>query len=217
MTAASWRRALSSAAALAAIGAAGAALIAVSHELTDERIAAGQRRELLDQLETVLPRGEYDNDPARDTRTVRAPGALGTEREVKVYRARRGGEPVALALTAVADGYGGPIRLLVGIRYDGRISGVRVLRHRETPGLGDRIEASRSDWIQGFEGRSLGDPPPQRWAVEADGGTFDQFTGATVTPRAVVNTLRETLEYFRRERATLFAAGDRDEDTENRP
>jgi len=217
MTAVSWRRALSSAAALAAIGAAGAALIALSHELTEERIAAGERRELLDELETVLPRGTYDNDPARDTRTVRAPGALGTPREVTVYRARRDGEPVAVALTAVADGYGGPIQLLVGIRHDGRISGVRVLEHSETPGLGDRIEASRSDWIEGFEGRSLGEPPRARWTVEADGGAFDQFTGATITPRAVVKALRESLEYFRRNRAELFARKTPEPGTEARP
>ncbi len=102
------------------------------------------------------------------------------------------------------DGYNGRIRLLVGIGFDGRVSGVRVTGHNETPGLGDAVEAEKSDWILGFKGRSLTDPPPERWAVRKDGGDFDQFTGATITPRAVVRAVRQALAYYDAHRDTLF-------------
>jgi len=102
------------------------------------------------------------------------------------------------------DGYGGPIRLLVGIRKSGELAGVRVVRHSETPGLGDFIEADKGDWIEQFEGLSLGDPPREQWAVKKDGGRFDQMTGATITPRAVVKAIRNALLYFREHRQALF-------------
>ncbi|HEX6928013.1 MAG TPA: RnfABCDGE type electron transport complex subunit G, partial [Gammaproteobacteria bacterium] len=137
--------------------------------------------------------------------TVTNPELLGTPVPVTVYRAYKDGEPVAALFTSVApDGYSGPIYLLVGIHADGRIAGVRVLGHKETPGLGDPIEIERSDWITGFDGRSLGDPPPQQWDVERYGGVFDQFTGATITPRAVVRAVRNTLLYFERHREEIF-------------
>jgi electron transport complex protein RnfG len=114
---------------------------------------------------------------------------------------------VAVLLNAVArDGYAGPIRLLVAVDPAGRLLGVRVLEHRETPGLGDLVDARHSDWIRGFDGRALGDPPPARWTVRKDGGDFDQFTGATVTPRAVVRGVRRVLEYIELHRQELFAA-----------
>ena len=131
--------------------------------------------------------------------------ALGTQQAVPVYRAFRNGEPVAALLTPVApNGYSGEIRLLVGIYADGRVAGVRVLGHKETPGLGDAIEIERSDWITSFAGRSLGNPPLEDWKVKRDGGVFDQFTGATITPRAVVQAVRKTLLYFERHRDELF-------------
>ena len=102
------------------------------------------------------------------------------------------------------DGYGGPIQLLVGINYDETVAGVRVVSHRETPGLGDGIDDRRSDWVLGFDGRSLSDPPPKQWAVERDGGLFDQFTGATITPRAVVKAVRDSLVYFSADKDALF-------------
>src|SRR5690606_4959952 len=119
---------------------------------------------------------------------------LGTTQPVTVYRAFRGGEPVAALFNSVApDGYSGEIRLLVGVRVDGSLSGVRVLSHKETPGLGDPIEVRHSDWITRFSGLSLENPPFERWKVRRDGGDFDQFTGATITPRAVVKATRNTL------------------------
>lgn len=184
----------------------GAVLVALTWDATEERIAANEQAFLLQSLADVLPAG-YDNAVDEDAITVTDVELLGTPEPVTVYRARRDGRPVAAVLTPTApDGYSGPIRLLVGIRADGTLSGVRVVAHRETPGLGDKIEVERNDWILEFTGRSLGNPPPARWAVERDGGVFDQFTGATITPRAVVSAVRDALIYFERHRDALFAA-----------
>jgi electron transport complex protein RnfG len=138
---------------------------------------------------------------------VRDAELLGTPDPLLAYRARRDGRAVAVVLESVApNGYSGPIRLLVGIAPDGRVLGVRVLEHRETPGLGDAIEPGRSDWIERFTGRSLRDPAPAQWRVRKDGGAFDQFTGATITPRAVVGAVANALRYFERHREELLAA-----------
>jgi electron transport complex protein RnfG len=126
---------------------------------------------------------------------------------VTAYRARQGGRPVAVILRfAAIDGYNGPIHLLAGIEADGRLAGVRVLSHRETPGLGDAIEAAKSDWVYSFAGKSLGSPPAAGWAVERDGGVFDQFTGATITPRAIVEAVQRALAYHGSHRDALFEA-----------
>ena len=153
----------------------------------------------------MLPAAEYDNDLLADTRVVRDETHFPNGQDVVVYRARRDGAPVAVILDFRAvDGYSGDIRLLAGIREDGSLSGVRVVSHRETPGLGDAIEAEKSDWILGFDRRSLGRPAPPGWAVKKDGGAFDQFTGATITPRAVVDALRLALEYYAANGEALF-------------
>ena len=101
---------------------------------------------------------------------------------------------------------GGSIRILVGIDVDGVVTGVRILQHRETPGLGDKIDSTRSDWVHQFAGRSLLDPVTTSWAIKRDGGDFDQLTGASITPRAVIGALRDTLEYFDAHREEIFAA-----------
>lgn len=190
---------------LALFAVAGTSLVALTHEATDERIAANQRAATLATLHELVPEERYDNDPVTDAITVTDRQALGSREPLTVYRARRDGEPVAAVLTAVApDGYGGPIRLLVAINHDGILAGVRVVNHSETPGLGDAIEAERSDWIHDFAGRSLGNPPLEDWRVEKDGGTFDQFTGATITPRAVVAAVRRALQYYEEHRRELF-------------
>jgi electron transport complex protein RnfG len=182
----------------------GTGLVALTHEATDERIAANQRAATLATLHELVPEERYDNDPVADTITV-TDRRLGSREPLTVYRVRRDGEPVAAVFTAVApDGYGGPIRLLVAINRDGTLAGVRVVNHSETPGLGDAIEAERSDWIREFRGRSLGNPPLEGWRVEKDGGVFDQFTGATITPRAVVAAVRRTLQYYEEHRRRLF-------------
>jgi len=114
-----------------------------------------------------------------------------------------GGSTSAWVFEVSADGYSGPIRLLIGLRPDGTLTAVRVLEHRETPGLGDGIEASRSDWIRRFAGLSLGNPPAEEWALHRSGGRFEQFTGATITPRAVVRAVKSTLIYFAAHREDL--------------
>lgn len=198
-----------SAAVLAAFALASAALVALTHTLTAERIRANQRAAELAKLHSILPPDAYDNDLVGDLIRVKAPDALGSDDPLPVYRARQDGQPVAAILTVVApDGYNGPIRLLVGIRVGGAIAGVRVLEHDETPGLGDGIEASKSDWIEQFRGRGLGEPPRDDWAVRQDGGEFDALTGATITPRAVVAAIRRALAYFEANQQRLFARTD---------
>jgi len=200
-------RGLRSALILTAVTTVAFGLVVLVHEATRARIVASERASRVAQLEAVLGGIAHDNDLLADVTYVHDPALLGTTRPVPVYRARHKGRPAAVVIAAVApDGYAGSIRLLVGIDGAGTILGVRVVSHHETPGLGDAIEERKSDWIHGFTGRSLVDPPPERWKVRKDGGDFDQLTGATVTPRAVVRAVSATLVYFEQHRAELLAA-----------
>ena len=114
-------------------------------------------------------------------------------------------QPVAAIMTPVeAPGYAGTIKLIVGIKADGSLGGIRILAHKETPGLGDKVEESRSDWVHSFKGKSLTNPTPKRWKVKRDGGDFDQFTGATITPRSIVAATKSSLEYFASHKQQLF-------------
>ncbi len=183
----------------------GTTLVAVTEHGSREAIVANEREVLLRNLYALLPANEFDNDIATDRIEVAASPLLGTEQASTAYRARRRGEPVAAIFNSIApDGYSGRIHLLVGIYVDGSIAGVRVIRHAETPGLGDAIEIRKSPWIRGFEGRSLENPVLARWAVRRDGGDFDQLTGATITPRAIVEAVKNTLLYYRRNAAMIF-------------
>jgi len=196
-----WRSALL----LGLVAVLGTALLAFVHTVTRERIADQERRVVLEQLHQVLPESAYDNALHEDVLNVADAAFFKTDAPVTVYRAFRGESPVAAIMQVVAPGgYNGDIVLLIGIYSDGRISGVRVVSHRETPGLGDPIERQRSDWILAFDGRSLGNPEAAGWGVKRDGGIFDQFTGATITPRAVVETVERTLRYFEAHRDALF-------------
>jgi len=204
-----YRQSLITAAILLLFALVGTAMVAYTYDNTREKIAANERAMLLRKLHRLIPPGSHDNALLQDTLQVQNRTLLGTSDPVTVYRARLNGEPVALVIAAVApDGYSGAIRLLVGINVDGSLSGVRVVSHRETPGLGDAIEEERSDWILGFTGKSLQDPPLQQWAVKRDGGTFDQLTGATITPRAVVKAVRQALLYYRDRKDALFATNE---------
>ncbi|MGD2172172.1 MAG: electron transport complex subunit RsxG [Gammaproteobacteria bacterium] len=183
----------------------GTSLVALTDYSSRDAIAANERQVLLRNLHALLPRDELDNDIATDTIRLPPSPLLGTDEETLAYRARLGGEPVAVIFNSVApDGYNGRIYLLVGVYVDGRIAGVRVVKHSETPGLGDGIEIKKSPWITGFDGKSLNDPKPSGWAVRRDGGEFDQLTGATITPRAVVAAVRNTLLYYRQNADMLF-------------
>jgi electron transport complex protein RnfG len=189
---------------LIGFGLIGGGLVAFTHLTTRAQIAANERAALQAGLNALVPPDRYDNDLIADAVQMIAP-ELGGDEPVTVYRACKQGQPVALLASVVApNGYSGPIRLLVGVYADGTLAGVRVLAHHETPGLGDPIEVERSDWILNFTGKSLGQPPPAAWAVKKDGGAFDQFAGATITPRAVVQAVRRFLVYFQQHRERLF-------------
>lgn len=183
-----------------------ATLVAIAlAQLLSQRIQRNQQAWIEAPLHALLPAG-YDNDPLTDQLTLQAEQVMGTTQPVIAYRARRGDERHALALRVIApDGYRGPLELLVGITPDGHLLGVRVLRHEETPGLGDAFEHRDADWLRRFAGMSLDDPPQARWRMRRDGGDFDAFTGATITPRAIVTTVRRTLELYRSNQAVLWA------------
>jgi len=194
------------AALLTAFASAGAALVGLTHDSTADDIRYNEQLTLLRKLNTIIPAEEYDNNLLNDTTMVPADYFLGTTTELKAYRARKGNKDVAVVLTVIAtNGYNGPIEMLVGIYNNGNIAGVRIIKHRETPGLGDAIESSRSDWVKGFDQKNLLQPTEKGWKVKRDGGEFDQFTGATITPRAVVKTVHATLEYFKKHKTQLFS------------
>lgn len=190
---------------LAVIALSGTALLAAVNELTRERIIEQEKLRTLNQLHQIIPTGKFNNDLLADTIEINDPEFFRHRDAITVYRARMDDRPVAALMTVTApDGYNGDIRLLAGIGFDGTVLGVRIISHRETPGLGDPIELERSDWILGFSGKSLGNPNSQDWAVRKDGGQFDQFTGATISPRAVVRAVHATLLYFQANKQSLF-------------
>ncbi len=192
---------------LALFGLAAAGLVALTHEGTKARIAEQQKRQLVATLSQILPAEIYNNAPQDDCRLLRSRQYLGTREPQPAFIARRDGEPVAMALETIApDGYNGEIHLIVGIRWDGEILGVRTLNHSETPGLGDLIDIRRSNWVTGFSGYQLLSEKDPRFAVKRDGGEFDQFTGATITPRAYVKAVKNTLIYFKHNKADLLLA-----------
>jgi len=197
-----WRGALT----LGLVAMLGTGLLAGVNHLTRQRIENQERRAALVKLGQLLPFGRYDNALQEDSYSFRDSAWFGSGQAITVYRARMDSEPIAAIFRlAATDGYNGDINLLIGINLDGSLTGVRVLSHKETPGLGDPIETARSNWILKFSGRSLSNPGKDGWAVKSDGGEFDQFTGATITPRAVVKAVRMTLEYFAANKDLIFA------------
>jgi len=181
----------------------GAALLASTHLATRDRIADNQQARLIAALDAVLPAGSYQNVPAEDFLEVTAIELSRTP--VRIYRARNNKQAVATVIeTTAPDGYNGQIKLLVGITTYGTVSGVRVVNHRETPGLGDGIEHRRSPWIEQYNGRALGNPTVNKWAVQKDDGFVDALTGATITSRAVTAAVKRALLYFRSNQAELF-------------
>jgi electron transport complex protein RnfG len=167
-------------------------LLLLTNNLTAQPIADRQREDLTRQMNQVLPSSIYDNQPLDQKYQAELDG-----QQYTFYRARMNGKVSGIILFTYTSGYSGDIALLVAIKADGELSGVRVLSHTETPGLGDKIELAKSDWILGFSGLSLNNPDTTGWAVKKDGGQFDAFTGATITPRAVVKGVYETLQLFK--------------------
>lgn len=180
-------------------------LIAVTFYITRDTIAGEMEAALARTLNQLVSENEYDNDVYHDCTLIQDATALGSKPPLKAYRMRKDGEPVAVVMESIApNGYSGKIAMVVGIYQDGTIAGVRVTDHKETPGLGDKVDAKKSDWILGFEGKSLSNPEIEGWAVSKDGGQFDAFTGATITPRAVIQQVATTLEFFEDNKQQLF-------------
>ncbi|MDP2142964.1 MAG: electron transport complex subunit RsxG [Gallionella sp.] len=184
----------------------GTAMLALTYELTHDTIARSVENEKLKLVSQIAPASAYDNDIMKDTSELAADELLGTKTPTTIYRGRLNGEPSIVVLQAIApDGYSGRIDLIVSIRRDGRLGGVRVVTHKETPGLGDYIEIAKSGWITGFDGLSLTGRKDADWKVKKDGGAFDYVAGATITPRAIVKAVHKTLRYAERHHDELFA------------
>ena len=195
------------AASIAIAAAIAMAVVALAYRVAAPRIEAHRHAEAIAQLTEVLDGLSFDNDPLTDVIEVRDPGLLGTDRPLPVHRVRLAGQPVAALIEVLAPrGYGGTIRLQVAVRPDGRVIGVRVLDHHETPGVGDRIEPGRSGWLNQFIDRTLGDPPDARWTLRREGGDYDQLSGATVTSRAVTIAVRDALAWYTLNHAQVFDA-----------
>ena len=185
-----------------------ALLLSSVNNLTADRIAHSERIAAQKALLEIVPADRHDNDLLLDTRPIPKQfwPLLGLDEGGDIYIARSNNIPIAAIIPTVSpDGYSGNIAMIVGVNVDGSIAGVRVIDHRETPGLGDKIELRKSQWILDFNGRSLNNTSSSEWAVKKDGGAFDQFTGATITPRAVINQLVNTLKYFEQDKPMLLA------------
>ena len=167
-------------------------VLAVTDRITASDIAARALEDRQNSLSQVIPNSIHDNNPVTDTIVMKNAHA----REITIYRARKEGKVTGVAYEIHGSGYAGEIRLMLGIAADGTILGVRALAHKETPGLGDKIEVKKGDWILRFDGLALGNPPAERWKVKKDGGQFDQFAGATITPRGVVGAIHDGLDFF---------------------
>lgn len=204
---------LKSGATLALIAAVCTALVAATFQVTAERIAANEKALLEQSLLPVLAGVFYDSALGDSRLVIPPPHELPGNDAAVIYRVYAG-QQAAAALFAVTarDGFSGAIRILVGVDVAGKVTGIRILEHRETPGLGDKIDVTRSNWVYQFDGRSIGDPVFSGWAIRGDGGEFDQLTGASVTPRAVIKAMRDTLIYFDAHRAEIFSAPATEED-----
>jgi electron transport complex protein RnfG len=183
------------------------AMIALTSAITDSKIKEQAALQRLTTLNQLVPPELYDNRFQTDCALVTNKEALGTNSPKQVYRARQQNAAQAIVIEAVApDGYSGSITLLVGIDKTKKVLGSRVLQHTETPGLGDKIDLRVDDWILSFGQKSLDSKQDSRWAVKKDGGQFDQFTGATITPRAVVTAVRKAAFYASQNWDDLFNA-----------
>ncbi len=190
---------------LVSFAVAGTLLLSGTFELTKKDIAQREKEALLENLSTVMPKSLYNNAIEKDWIRITDFKAFQNNEPVYIYRARKDDVPSGLVLTTTAhEGYSGNIQLIIGIKANGEITGVRVLSHKETPGLGDKIEIEKHNWILSFNNTSLANLSVKEWAVKKDGGQFDQFTGATITPRAIVKAVKRTLDFYKTHKNALF-------------
>ncbi len=184
----------------------GVVLLLITKFITSPAIEQAKITKIKAAFNQVIAADKYDNLPFEDKIIIIDERAFNTTHPITIYRARKNNQPVALIIKTIApDGYSGDIKILIAIKKDNTISGVRVLQHRETPGLGDKIEVRKDDWIKKFAGLSLTDDNMNQWRVKKDGGKFDQFTGATITPRAVVRAIKNTLIFVQQNQQKLWA------------
>jgi len=180
------------------------AIVSIISLLTQPRIERQEQAQLLSTLASIIEPSSHNNDLYQDCHLLNDP--IFSSKQQTYYIAKQGETPVAFAITTSApDGYNGNIDLIVAMDLNGKVTGVRTLKHQETPGLGDKIELRKDDWILSFAGKSVEGEKDMRWAVRKDGGVFDQFTGATITPRAVVNTVKRTVLYVSKNQEILLA------------
>ncbi len=175
------------------------AALALASSATSEAIAAAEAKDLRDSLSEVLPTGMADNDFLKDTVDLENKG-----KSITIYRARKDGVVTAALFKVAERGYAADIQVLMAVDSEGKTLGVRVLKHAETPGLGDKIEIKKDAWIKSFDGKSLTDPTPEKWGVKKDSGVFDQFAGATITPRAVVKAVKGGLDFYAAHRKEIL-------------
>ena len=184
------------------------AIIAGTYLSTAPVIGENARKAEAKALLQIFPQSTHDNSLLDDAYPINDVPLLGLRKQKKYYIARKDGQPIGVIIPATArDGYTDDIDLIVGIRVDGSVAGVRVLAQRETPGLGDSVDYKKTHWVDEFIDKSLGNPDEAQWKVKKDGGVFDQFTGATITPRAVTKAIKNTLIYFAQNRQKMLAAG----------
>ena len=184
-----------------------AVILASTDRLTEDRIAESERLAAQKALFEIIPLERHNNDLLLDTQPIPKQywASLGLESGGDIHIARLDGQPVAAIIpTITPEGYSGDIAMIVGVNFDGTIAGVRVVEHKETPGLGDKVDLRKSGWILSFNGKSLSNPEPSAWNVKKEKGDFDQFTGATITPRAVIHQIAKTLEYFSQDKQRLL-------------
>ncbi len=185
----------------------GTFILAYTYDTTKTPIAKAEDNVRMALFQQLLPKDLYDNDLLHDGIKIPTGGELGNREETMLYRARVKGAPSAVILqTTAPDGYSGDIKLLIAIKAGGEIAGVRVLTHKETPGLGDYIDIEHSSWIKNFDGQSLVKTDDNGWHVKKDGGRFDYMTGATITPRAVIKAVHKALSYYDKNRNEIFNA-----------
>jgi electron transport complex protein RnfG len=179
-------------------------LVALTQYLTKDQIKLQEQKQLLSVLNQVIPEKMHDNNLVAACTMVSAPD-LGTVRSMPTYIATKDDQPTAMAIESIApDGYNGEIKIITGIDNQGKILGTRILSHQETPGLGDKIDLRVTDWILSFTDKQVTEDNWNSWRVRKDGGDFDQFTGATITPRAVVKAVRNTVNYVNKSRDEIL-------------
>lgn len=176
------------------------AVVAITHAVTKDRIAEQEQTQLLKIINQLLPEESHDNNIFQSCKLMTNEALLGSSEPQRIFTATKNDQPVGYAIEGIAPkGYSGNIKLVVGIDTVGKVTGVRILGHNETPGLGDKVEYRKSNWLDDFVDQTLTAENAHTWAVTKDGGDFDSFTGATITPRAVVGSVKDILTFYQSE------------------